>query len=451
MFFSGVIEGFYGRAWTQGQRIEMLDWIAAAGMNTFVYGPKDDVKLRARWRELYAPHEARDLRTLVEAAETRSLGFMAAIAPCLDVVYSDANDLRSLLARLDQLLDLGITQFALLFDDIPREMHPIDATRFASFAAAQCHFANTAFAHVRERAPEAAMLFCPTEYCGAFARPDVPNSPYLRDLGQLLDPEIGIFWTGPDIVSSEITAASLSEIGAILQRKPVIWENFHANDYDIRRVYAGPLGGRGDDILPLISGIITNPNNEFEANFVAIRTTGAFARGGYDEATEFETALAAWLPRFRLAYTEPARTLSASHQRLLAEICYQPFRCGPEIEELLAVARSLLSAHRPEISAEWRAGMARIVDLHARIGALFTEMTELDNRDLFYAFHPYLWEAREEMAHLSSYLDWLSSSPPADATFPDRERIYNFYRRGFTVAVQELLPRDRQGHYHHGA
>ena len=53
MFLTGVIEGFYGRAWTAAQRIEMLDWIAAAGMNTFVYGPKDDIKIRARWRELY--------------------------------------------------------------------------------------------------------------------------------------------------------------------------------------------------------------------------------------------------------------------------------------------------------------------------------------------------------------------------------------------------------------
>ena len=31
----------------------MLDWIADAGMNTFVYAPKDDIKMRARWRELY--------------------------------------------------------------------------------------------------------------------------------------------------------------------------------------------------------------------------------------------------------------------------------------------------------------------------------------------------------------------------------------------------------------
>jgi protein O-GlcNAcase/histone acetyltransferase len=88
--------------------------------------------------------------------------------------------------------------------------------------------------------------------------------------------------------------------------------------------------------------------------------------------------------------------------------------------------------------------------LRDRIRSLFEHLTELENRDLFYALNQYVWEAREEVTHLVAYLDWLAESPPADAVFPERERIYNFYRRGFTVAVQELLQRDEHGHYRHG-
>jgi len=77
---TGVIEGFYGRAWTPRQRLEMLDWIVGAGMNTFVYGPKDDIKIRARWREIYNAAEAAELQELVEAARARKLNFMVAIA-----------------------------------------------------------------------------------------------------------------------------------------------------------------------------------------------------------------------------------------------------------------------------------------------------------------------------------------------------------------------------------
>lgn len=450
MFLSGVLEGFYGRAWTAAQRIEMLDWIAAAGMNTFVYGPKDDIKIRARWRELYDERETAALSALVDAAKVRGLTFMVAIAPCLDVTYSDPNELRALTARLDQLFGLGIKHFALLFDDIPSTMRPADAAAFPSFAAAQCHLANAAFAHVRAKAADAIVTFCPTEYCAAFAQRDVPGSAYLNALGTTLDPAIGIYWTGPDIVSETIPAESLIEVARVLRRKPIIWENFHANDYDIRRVYLGPLGGRSADILPLIDGIVTNPNNEFEANFVPVHTTGAFARGGYDEASAFDAALRAWQPRFKLASSNEHVPLE--EVRLLTEIHHQPFRCGPEVEALLASARNLLHEKRPDpASTDFRGLCASIRTLRDRIRHLFEHLTELENRDLFYALNQYLWEAREEATHLASYLDWLAESPAPDAVFPDHERIYNFYRRGFTVAVQELMPRDDDGRYQHGS
>lgn len=447
---TGVIEGFYGRAWSHRQRLEMLEWIAGAGMNTFVYGPKDDIKIRARWRETYNAAEAAELQELVEAARARKLNFMVAIAPCLDVVYSDASDLEALKRRLDQLLGLGVRHFALLFDDIPSTMAGADERAFDSFAAAQVYFANSAFEHLKSQVGQPVVLFCPTEYCAAFAGRDVPGSAYLNTIGEGLDPEIGVFWTGPDIVSKCISAESLREVGRVLRRKPVIWENFHANDYDVRRVMAGPLGGRQAEILGLIDGLITNPNNEFEANFVPVHATGAFARGVDVEAEALAAALPAWQKRFRLAFREPAETLGIEDLRLLVELNYQPFRQGPEVEALLQTARRLLSEGRPEIAApQWQEGHRAITALRDRIRGLFERMTELENRDLFYAFHPYLWEAREEVTHLVAYLDWLAEGPPAGTEFPDKERIYNFYRRGFSVAVQELLPRDASGRYRH--
>jgi protein O-GlcNAcase/histone acetyltransferase len=448
---SGVIEGFYGRAWTTAQRLEMMDWIADAGMNTFVYGPKDDIKVRARWREVYDEGEVAGLVPLIARAQERGLNFVVAIAPSLDITHSDPRELETLKRRVDQLIGLGVRHFTLLFDDIPRTMKPEDAAAFPSLAAAQSHVANAVFDDLRSKVADAILIFCPTEYCAAFAGHDVPGSDYLNALGERLNGRIGVFWTGPEIVSETISAESLAEVGKVLRRKPIIWDNFHANDYDIRRVYAGPLGGRGPEILDLIEGIITNPNNEFEANFVAIRTTGDVARGVTDEDAIFAAALDAWRPRFQLAFRPRGETVAPEHIRLLAELHHQPFRCGPEIETLLATARQLLVERRPDTrSSEWRAGHARIVALRDRVRALFEEMTELENRDLFYAFHAYLWEAREEVTHLVTYLDWLAESPAPESEFPEAERVYNFYRRGFTVDVQALLPRVN-GRMRHGA
>ncbi|MCP4386349.1 MAG: hypothetical protein GY798_33900 [Hyphomicrobiales bacterium] len=449
---TGVIEGFYGRAWRPGQRLTMLDWVAEAGMNTFVYAPKDDIHVRARWRQPYDHAQLDTLAELCRATESRDIGFMVAIAPCLDITYSDPAELDLLLRRMDQLIGIGVRQFSLLFDDIPNELPEQDRSHFPSFAAAQCHIANAAIAHIRAKGG-GPLIFCPTEYCGRFAGGDVPGSVYLNAVGRTLDPEIDVFWTGPEIVSPQITAASLAEVGAVLHRKPVIWENFHANDYDIRRIYAGPLGGRDRDILPLISGFITNPNNEFPANFVPIRTTGCFLNDpDYTLETGLEEAIEAWQPAFAYAYREPSESMAIGEIRLLVELVYQPFACGPEVDRLLRVADSLLATQRPDTDAlEWRAGFAEIEALKDRVDTLFEHMTEIEDRDLFHAFHPYLWEAREEIEHLLAYLAWLREKPEPDARFPGGERIHNFYRRGFSVAVQELLKRDREGRYYHGA
>ena len=67
-------------------------------------------------------------------------------------------------------------------------------------------------------------------------------------------------------------------MGEVLQRKPVIWDNIHANDYDQRRVFLGGYHGRPVELYPYLNGILTNPNCEFEANFIAIHTLGTWCR-----------------------------------------------------------------------------------------------------------------------------------------------------------------------------
>src|SRR2546428_9329840 len=47
-FLAGVIEGFYGQPWSQPERLELFDWMAAWGLNCYLYAPKDDLKQRDR-------------------------------------------------------------------------------------------------------------------------------------------------------------------------------------------------------------------------------------------------------------------------------------------------------------------------------------------------------------------------------------------------------------------
>jgi len=80
------------------------------------------------------------------------------------------------------------------------------------------------------------------------------------------------------VISKVITPHSIQVLAHVLKRKPIIWDNIHANDYDQRRLFLGPYHGRPTQLYNSVNGILTNPNCEFESNFVAIHTLGAWVR-----------------------------------------------------------------------------------------------------------------------------------------------------------------------------
>ena len=86
------------------------------------------------------------------------------------------------------------------------------------------------------------------------------------------------YFAGPKIVSRTITVESIQELISVIKRKPIIWDNLHANDYDQTRVFFGPYQGRSPELKSFLKGILTNPNCEFEANYVAMHTLGSWSK-----------------------------------------------------------------------------------------------------------------------------------------------------------------------------
>ncbi|KAK7810900.1 hypothetical protein U0070_013554 [Myodes glareolus] len=211
-FLCGVVEGFYGRPWVMEQRKELF-------------------------RRLCSLEQ---LMTLISAAREYEIEFIYAISPGLDITFSNPKEVSTLKRKLDQVSQFGCRSFALLFDDIDHNMCAADKEVF--------------------------------KYCGTFCYPNVSQSPYLRTVGEKLLPGIEVLWTGPKVVSKEIPVESIEEVSKIIKRAPVIWDNIHANDYDQKRLFLGPYKGRSTELIPRLKGVLTNPNCEFEANYVAIHT-----------------------------------------------------------------------------------------------------------------------------------------------------------------------------------
>jgi protein O-GlcNAcase/histone acetyltransferase len=438
-FFAGVIEGFYGPPWTQQERLECFAWMRRWGLNTYLYGPKDDLKHRAIWREPYSPTEAAAMQELIQACGQQGLRFVYALGPGLDIRYSNESDVRCLTARLEQMLGLGCPSFALLFDDIPDRVDAADLARWGSLASAQCYLVNALFRWARERRPDARFLFCPTPYCGRMADAHHGGPGYLETVGRELLPEIDVFWTGPEIISREISVAQAEAMGAVLRRPPLIWDNLHANDYDGRRFFCGPYAGRPPELKRVVRGLLSNPNCEFPLNHVPLRTLAEYVRaeGSWNPRQAYLSAMQEWWAQFATC----GQPIALGDLILFGDCHYLPHEEGPEAEALYRQVEQLLSQPPTdwgEAAAIFRLEAVRLRDCCARLA-------ELQDRRLFYALSRRVWELREEMDLLERYVAFRSAHPAADALCTSDFHLPQTYRGGMVARLQRLLIQQPDG------
>lgn len=432
-FLAGVIEGFYGQPWTQAERFELFEWMAGWGLNTYFYGPKDDWKHRAIWRETYSPDEAASLGELIRACRERRIRFIYALSPGLDIRYAGDVDLDHLRNRFAQMIELGCSHFALLFDDIPDRLDEAALERWGSLAAAQARVANALADWTRERLPHGRFLFCPTPYCGRMAAAGLGGPGYLEILGRELAPRIDILWTGPEIISREITVDHLEDLRRILRRPPVIWDNLHANDYDGRRFYCGPCAGRDPGLRQSARGLLSNPNTEFALNYVPIRTLARFVHesGDWNPREAYLSAMGEWASHFATC----GRPIPFEDLVLLGDCYYLPYEEGPEAVALHGRLRDLLA--RPP--AGWGDEAVAFRRDAGRLREVCARMTELRRRPLFHALSRRVWELREEMDLLERYVAFHSTNPDPNRRWGSDFHLPETYRGGMVARLQRLL------------
>jgi protein O-GlcNAcase/histone acetyltransferase len=434
-FISGVIEGFYGQPWSRAERVELFGWVRDAKLNTYLYAPKDDLKLRARWREPYTADELNGLRELIGASIAHGIEFTFALSPGLDICYSSSNEIEAITRRFQQLIDIGVKSFGLLFDDIPDRMRPEDSRAFPSFAEAQAHVTNDTYCWLSERYTAHQFFFCPTPYCGRMAESGLGGGlKYLETIGAQLHPKIQIFWTGPEIISEGIPIPHIRQVAALLGRKPVIWDNLHANDYDGRRFYVGPYTGRSRELRDEVAGILINPNCEHSLNFVPVRTFADFLNisGIWHARETYLDALRAWHPQFD--------NISFDDLVLLCDCFYLPFHDGWEAEQIYNSLRDV-------IDCASLAAAFPILTKATRLREICVRLPEIKNRPLFYALSRRIWELREELDLLEKFIRFHSIPENANKRFHSDFHLPRTYRGGFVPRLQKLLIQNPDGSF----
>lgn len=273
--FRGVVEGFYNDPWPHPERLKMISFLARAGMNYYLYAPKQDPYHRQWWRKPYPEKELENFRELQNACKAHGITFNFGISPGLDYSYDDDSDFRKLCDKLDSLYELGVRSFTLCMDDITGWKHAD-----AHMARQQVKLANRLHSRLRAKDPESELIFVPTVYMRTYdywkkKKPDFAG--YLREVKKL-DPQIEVMWTGPGMIfSEEISAESAGSMEKVWGRKPVIWDNVPVNDVTLRRhIIMAPYQGRSAKLFKSCKGALLNPMYLPNSSMVTVFTAGRY-------------------------------------------------------------------------------------------------------------------------------------------------------------------------------
>lgn len=259
----GIIEGFYGEPWSHEERLAALRLAGRLKLNSYVYAPKDDPFHRERWREPYPPAELARLAELAAEGARLGVDVVVALHPAGSMVFSDDDEHARLAGKANQLLDAGIPDVALLFDDVPpTPVHEADKERFGEDGSAlgEAHsltiqrFADA----VGARLSGGELLVVPMDYAG------VEASDYRVSFAAGLPEGVLVWWTGSDIVVGEITRSDIDAAAGVFGDRLLLWDNFPVNDFDRGRAFLGPLLGRTRDVAgSALRGAWSNPMVEY--------------------------------------------------------------------------------------------------------------------------------------------------------------------------------------------
>ena len=279
----GSIEGFYGPPWTHEDRLNQIEFYGDNKMNTYIYAPKDDPYHRDQWREPYPEEALNELKELIDKSEDNHVDFTFSLSPGNTICYTNDNDFELLMEKMDEMWDLGVRSYAVFLDDIPYELHcEQDEDRFEDdpnpVAAAHAYFLNRFHNEFLEGKEDAERLITvPTDYAG------VNESEYRKRFAELLDDEVIVMWTGPDVVPEEITSEQAKKASESFQQHDLLlWDNFPVNDIDRNRLFLGPLVQRDADLIDNgVIGLTSNPMNEAEASKIPLFTIADYAWNPY--------------------------------------------------------------------------------------------------------------------------------------------------------------------------
>ena len=267
----GVIEGFFGPPWSWAARRRYAAFLKDGGFSFYIYAPKRCDDLRLHWTRPWPEADWNNLTQLRNSYAEAGVQFGVGLSPYALYRHLTPDNERALISKIARLDELELDILGVFFDDMPQGG--------ADLALLQTDIMSRVIRASRAKT----YVFCPTFYSDdpvlTRLSGNMPEG-YLKTLGEQLDPEVHIFWTGPKVCSDKIPREHIQDISQRLGRAPMLWDNYPVNDGARMSQFLHLRAFEGRSDLPNVglSGHAVNPMNQPRLSEIPIATLASLYR-----------------------------------------------------------------------------------------------------------------------------------------------------------------------------
>jgi hyaluronoglucosaminidase len=286
--------GTKGWAWTPEQYLEEIPWLTRFKlnflMNCYVSLFSSTQPWKNEWWKPLPNAEKAAYSRVIRTCQTNGIIFCFCMNPQLaskrPLDPDNPGDIALFYKHYAWAQSQGVKWFSICVDDVNwGNKEPVEV------AAGDVKIVNAIFGHLREKDPEAQMIFCPGIYHGDGS--NVRDHAYLATLGRELNPDTYVFWTGDGVRTPHMTRWAAESFKKAVNHRLFLWDNYPVND-GLPTLSLGPVSGRPPDLGDVVDGYMSNPMaTQNQINRLPLATCADYAWNpqAYDPARSIGQAI----------------------------------------------------------------------------------------------------------------------------------------------------------------
>ena len=206
----GIVEGFYGESLDFNDRNSIVKLLSENNLNYYLYAPKEDPFLRNHLDLEPTPEWQNAFKDFVDLSNESNVTIGVGLAPINKKHTAD------LAKKIELFMNLGVSSFSLLFDDIEQEFSLSEQLELFEQTKTKFNGIN--------------LNFCPTVYCSELITKDQNHEDYFNEFCSIFPKDEKFIWTGKKVISRNINKDCEKVLESFDSSNICIWDNYFTND-----------------------------------------------------------------------------------------------------------------------------------------------------------------------------------------------------------------------------